>query len=636
MASDIRERLLSAEQQLLNAVTSGGTSLLDFHVTWDALSVDVERAVESNSLDEQMRSIANSVTSRVSILVEHFLKLNSSSSSFQSSFLDTVEHILNSTDIIPNDKDESSSDFEPEICATMSYVEPAYQWLIANIHNPYPSTAEKIRLARKSGVTVEVISDWFSRARRRMGWTNICATYFNNCKSDMIDAARRAYVDDLEQPHKPLPQELAMVFVQLRSRALELYSGKYRASELVKRLQPVVQSVDKVGHRTSRRRRKGKNSICTLSSGILPENPAASYPSPPSSSPADQSTTESEDISQCGQKRRRLSPPSGPPAKRHRSVDVTADPAHPLQLPSPLASPKVTAEDVPATQMRRKRRLSTSASEGLPKRPRGAPKTSRLQVVSDPFPAHSADVHNEDPSYDLFGGFFTSKFSNIHVVPEITTPMDGADHNVDVGWLPSNGSSHPSPPLVSLLAPLSHLELPDGEFFHNANPAIFDPSQSLFGAGYNDYSTLSGNQDAFNFDPLPNYKDFSVDVSRLSYPSSHQNATYSNLLDLSPSSEQVLSIASCLSSGPVREQNQSFLALLAEPDSGTSAACLPLTDLEAMEAPSSVSADTIPIDAAGCDFASHDIDFGTMLNPTSPDADDLSLGIPGERAVQFM
>ncbi len=40
-------------------------------------------------------------------------------------------------------------------------------WLLRNFENPYPSTQEKLKMAKESNISVTQVNNWFINARER-------------------------------------------------------------------------------------------------------------------------------------------------------------------------------------------------------------------------------------------------------------------------------------------------------------------------------------------------------------------------------------------------------------------------------------------------------------------------------------
>ncbi|KAJ7597535.1 hypothetical protein C8J56DRAFT_322315 [Mycena floridula] len=110
-----------------------------------------------------------------------------------------------------------------------TYIEPAYEWFISNLHNPYPCRATRGRLASASGFPRAQVDSWFTAARRWSGWNDLFHTRFTTRKS-MLEAALR-YKSTSSDPflnpdsnEKFLDSALHLEFTAIEIRAKEMYA----------------------------------------------------------------------------------------------------------------------------------------------------------------------------------------------------------------------------------------------------------------------------------------------------------------------------------------------------------------------------------------------------------------------------
>ncbi|KZT02450.1 uncharacterized protein LAESUDRAFT_752160 [Laetiporus sulphureus 93-53] len=102
---------------------------------------------------------------------------------------------------------------------------PAYQWLLDNLHNPYPSKEVKQWLARNSGVPIRSVDIWFINVRQRIGWTAVSQKFCHGRHADMLEVAHRAYRGgDLSL--LSLNRTVFAAFVEMQSTAVKLYLEK--------------------------------------------------------------------------------------------------------------------------------------------------------------------------------------------------------------------------------------------------------------------------------------------------------------------------------------------------------------------------------------------------------------------------
>jgi len=96
------------------------------------------------------------------------------------------------------------------------------QWLLDNLHNPYPPTAVKRTIEESPELGGRTVNEWFARARQGIGWTRLLRDRFGGCRSAATDAAFRAFVRD--DPRSPLDAELHAAFVAVRAHANLVYT----------------------------------------------------------------------------------------------------------------------------------------------------------------------------------------------------------------------------------------------------------------------------------------------------------------------------------------------------------------------------------------------------------------------------
>ena len=96
------------------------------------------------------------------------------------------------------------------------------QWLLDNLHNPYPPVAVKHSMEESPELGNRTVNEWFAKARQRIGWTRLLRDRFGGCRSAATDAAFRALVRD--DPHSPLDAELCAAFVAVKAHANLVYT----------------------------------------------------------------------------------------------------------------------------------------------------------------------------------------------------------------------------------------------------------------------------------------------------------------------------------------------------------------------------------------------------------------------------
>lgn len=110
----------------------------------------------------------------------------------------------------------------------------AHSWLLKHLHNPYPSTSAKARIAEASGASLKAVGEWFSNVRRRIGWNSIARQYFQGDRALAVDAARNIFLGETSKVS--IGSEIRDAFLALKDRATDLFDGKLVPSETVKQL----------------------------------------------------------------------------------------------------------------------------------------------------------------------------------------------------------------------------------------------------------------------------------------------------------------------------------------------------------------------------------------------------------------
>ncbi|KAF9225447.1 hypothetical protein BS17DRAFT_879469 [Gyrodon lividus] len=482
MDDSIRDRFILADTDLLFAIEHGEKSLETYHSTWAALQSDFTHALNSGIISDATVALAHTAAARVVAVTTCFMDMTSKQQALTSHFLSDLDRVMEELDhvYISDDHVARRSTNGTPLCpedSSPTFAALAYDFLLQNIHNPYPTSDTKQSIARAAGCPVSSVSAWFSSARRRMGWTALCREYFHNCRADAVDAAYRALVK--EDPSRRLAPETIHAFMVMKVTAEGLYSSTFTKSALAGDLDAVVKDMTeedrKFAAEAKRReaeetgamkerekdvRRKQRALERALQKSVAQDfypSPDRSYTSSPE--PTLEESLADEDVLPpvlAGCKRRRSSkelidraslPVAARPMKRLRSSKLMASPPEPEPcLPSPPWSVD-SAEDPPdndppsftvhtltpalSTQNHtnaaapRKRRLSDADPSSMPKRPRGSMAGPRLHAVSDPLPR----FHLE--SEYCIDEWFNTNFDALFALPP---PVGAADPDFSAPW----------------------------------------------------------------------------------------------------------------------------------------------------------------------------------------------------------
>ncbi|KIK49417.1 hypothetical protein CY34DRAFT_796820 [Suillus luteus UH-Slu-Lm8-n1] len=440
MDNDIRQRFRQAEDALISSLSLGEASLMSFDSFWNALHADYSRCLSAGELSGDTISLANLVASRIVVITNSFSVIHKTREELHDQLIDGMGSILDGFNRVAISHSSTLTAQSPE-SSLPPFIEPAYKWLLANIHNPYPPSSTKANIAWSSGCSINSVAVWFISARRRIGWTTICRKYFNNCRADTIDAASRALVKGYST--RVLEPAIFHDFQQMKAATQDLYASTFTKSALAGDLDAVVKDMtvedrlqleqEKKEHaQQEKKRREEEREMRRIQRALdrqaqKTHTAFASYPSPghsrtPSPVPTleesltNESENEDDDIIPpilAGRKRRasvlsesidpRPSSCTDRPMKRLRSsVKAPTPSADPSALPSPPSSSggldgndevQIIAPR-PFSGSSRKRRLSDADAHAVPKRPRGLLVGPRVHAASDPLPRASVPLES--------------------------------------------------------------------------------------------------------------------------------------------------------------------------------------------------------------------------------------------------
>ena len=208
------------------------------------------------------------------------------------------------------------------------YIQPAYAWLLDNLHNPYPPRQMRTSLSTQSNRPQKDIDSWFTDIRKRIGWNSLRKKHFSTRKDMIIAATRFFKPSSIQLDLRTGPEDTSnfdQEFALLENSAKNLYSRRFSASTLANELaamKDVTPEANPAGQGNLARQMPNQeieaipNSPYTSPEFVSPTSPTFSSPSPPPSP--------SQPSSQ-GRKRRQSDSDSDPstearPLKRTRFV----------------------------------------------------------------------------------------------------------------------------------------------------------------------------------------------------------------------------------------------------------------------------------------------------------------------------
>nr|AGS09350.1 a1 homeodomain mating type protein [Heterobasidion abietinum] len=443
----LRRRLLRAEQHLLDAVVEGPQALKSFYDSWTSLGHDIKYAARHHTLGPDIYSVVEVVSARIQILATEFLdthlQMHSLTDDFMSELGDTLSRFgLSEDPSLPMISDDRYHSKKTQSFTDLTTTRPsssasAYDWLLDNLHNPYPSPDVKSQLAQAHGLSSKAIGAWFKQVRQEIGWSTLSGEIYSSSRSKTTRAASLAYIS--RDPD--LPENIKHAFRVVRDKLEHLPissrtpgkdSGLADADTLQKLESMRNQVVDgtsvreeidlEIEHLRGKSKEAEPSPLSPLSlSETLLSIPAS--PFTPDTSDEEEDTTPPPPVAGC--KRRldsatdtfsdgleisrdrpvkrsrtdKINPISSselpqtrllhnlpPPIQEPTLLPSSSTPTCHLSQPNVVETTKRPASPVPFIS--RKRRLSDAdLSRPESKRPRGVFQGPRVHAVSDPLPA---------------------------------------------------------------------------------------------------------------------------------------------------------------------------------------------------------------------------------------------------------
>nr|ALK27863.1 homeodomain mating type protein [Limonomyces culmigenus] len=359
----LRHRLAEAETDFLKALGRDESALEEFAEAWSKLQEDIYAA---QPLDNETTVLALAVASRIAIMSESFARLESQSDAllvdaqrdFDMIFATHAQSTATSTSSSRSKK-----------------VEPGYHWIVKNIHNPYPSAHVKRSIAKETDSSLKNVDEWFQRARRRIGWNEVCKNRYSGSRSGMLLCAYRHFIEP--DPEHPLTPDMQMDFVDIELKAKHMYNDRFHVSDECKKLGAMVKTASKDQHsETVEAASRPQLDIDTTS---LRSSSSSSSSSLGSTSKrrrhaVDESTRSRRSRSRSNDSNLFSPSPSSTPSDSSNSWNMVEDRTSPVSTVATLPTPS------------RKRRLSEADAESAPKRPKGMSMAPRAHAVFAPIP----------------------------------------------------------------------------------------------------------------------------------------------------------------------------------------------------------------------------------------------------------
>ncbi|EJF66854.1 hypothetical protein DICSQDRAFT_176610 [Dichomitus squalens LYAD-421 SS1] len=96
----LKERLLSAEDTFLSALSQGGSALTTFNKDWVALMAEVDLAVDAEALDPETSLLVQTTTYRIAMLAETSIELVELHEAYTSQFMDQLDSLMSELSLV--------------------------------------------------------------------------------------------------------------------------------------------------------------------------------------------------------------------------------------------------------------------------------------------------------------------------------------------------------------------------------------------------------------------------------------------------------------------------------------------------------------------------------------------------------
>lgn len=238
--ASLRRRLLDAEEKFLAVLPGRNDNTLEtFEREWDALCLDFEKALEGGAVDDDLWKLAQSIFARVAIVGDDLARLHLQATEKTTAVMSEIEDLLSHMSIedivepaplsqpVSVSRHSSRTPVGDRLPSSSlpSCIPQAYEWILENLHNPYPPKPLKSSMASQAGVTLRSMDDWFKALRRHIGWVSFVKRHFKGSRALAIAAAERVLSQDGGDAN--IPFEIAADFLAIRSKLANLYPEQF-------------------------------------------------------------------------------------------------------------------------------------------------------------------------------------------------------------------------------------------------------------------------------------------------------------------------------------------------------------------------------------------------------------------------
>jgi hypothetical protein len=136
------------------------------------------------------------------------------------------------SDSDPTTEPSLEFEYDPSDASGMRHERPCFQWVIANIHNPYMPRTLKDKLARLASVTRTEINKCLDRIRSQIGWTQILKAHFEGQQKVMTVTTSQYFGKQKPESRLCITHEIQAELDKMLDAAQTLYKKKFGFTEL--------------------------------------------------------------------------------------------------------------------------------------------------------------------------------------------------------------------------------------------------------------------------------------------------------------------------------------------------------------------------------------------------------------------
>ena len=233
----LRERLIRAEQQTLLAVVSGDEESLEaFSQEWSQIRDDIKSIKAARLLDDHtallLFEVSRAIESTTLCVLESGVILRESPTRSITDFIQNIPFDDPSTTSLHPQSiapcrfllfSDLPSSTTPKVLGQQKLLDSyAYSWLMQNIHNPYPNSAQTRIISDISDSSAAQVELWFQEARDSIGWSKLSHDFFAGSVNATVAAARRVFLE--RERDRNISFDIVFAFTAVKASAETLFS----------------------------------------------------------------------------------------------------------------------------------------------------------------------------------------------------------------------------------------------------------------------------------------------------------------------------------------------------------------------------------------------------------------------------